>query len=71
MFLAEEPADRSEGMWEREKDRGRDRRTDSSREREGRKQSEFELEECFLAFTRMTRHESCKHTHMEPRGPVA
>lgn len=61
MFLAEEPADRSEG--------GRERETVGERERI--KQGKFKLEECFLAFTRMTQHESCKHTHMEPRGPVA
>lgn len=59
MFLAEEPADSQ--IRERKR----------AGERERIKQGKFKLKEYFLAFTRMTQHESCKHTHIEPRGPVA
>lgn len=41
------------------------------RERNTRKEGKFKLEGRFLPFTMMTQRESCKHTHMESRGPVA
>lgn len=59
MFLAEEPADSQRNESERKGDRER------------RKEGKFKLEEHFLLLARMTQHESCKHTHMEMRGPVA